>query len=173
MRGLRVALLATLACLVLASPAAAGKPLMEKATLNDIGVLDEILTEVCGFDVFLDATGHIIFRLFVDDEGEPIREVNNFGVHLRLFSEWGSIQLVDVGVDRILYNEDGSITQLIIGNVQSIQVPGQGRVYADVGLTEVLVTFPDPEGDPVFELIRQAGQHSDNHLDVICAALAP
>ena len=63
---------------------------------------------------------------------------------------------------------------MIIGNVQSVQVPGQGRVYSDVGQTTLLITFPDPEGEPVVEVIRQVGQHSDADLvGVICEILAP
>jgi hypothetical protein len=152
----------------------AGKPVMEKVPISDIGVLDEFLTEICGFDVHIDATGHIIFRTFVDADGNPVREVNNFGVHLRIYSEWESLRVVDVGVDRIAYNEDGSITQIIIGNVQSIQLPGQGRVYSNVGRTVIQITFPDPESHPVFEVIRQSGQHSEiSQEDVICDALAP
>jgi hypothetical protein len=174
MRGVRVALLATLACLALVSPAAAGKPVMEKVTLNDIGILDEFLTEECGFDIFIDGTGHIIFRTFLDDEGAPVREVNNFGIHIRIYSDWGSLRVVDVGVDLISYNEDGSITQIVIGNLQSIQLPGQGRVYSNVGRTVFLVTFPDPDGEPVVEIIKQSGQHSEvSQVDVICEALAP
>ena len=83
------------------------------------------------------------------------------------------MSLVDVGVDRVTYNADGSITQAIIGNVQSSILPGQGRVYADVGQTTLMITFPDPEGDPVVELVRQVGQHSDfGQEDALGEALA-
>jgi hypothetical protein len=82
--------------------------------------------------------------------------------------------VVDVGVDRIAYNEDGSITQITIGNVQSIQLAGRSRVYSNVGRTVIQITFPDPESHPVFEVIRQSGQHSEiSQEDVICDALAP
>ena len=169
---IRAILMAGVACLLAVSPVAAAKPQMERVDIDDHAV-DEFLTGVCGYEIFADVTGHIIFRLFTDDEGNPVRELNNFGVKLRLSSAWGSLKLVDVGVDRVTFNEDGSITQVIVGNVQSIQLPGQGRVYSDVGQTTLLVTFPDPEGPPVVELIRQAGQHSDiDHVDVICEALA-
>ena len=173
MRRARAILIASLACLALASPAAAAKPQMERVVLNDIGLQDDFLTDACGFDVFFDGTGQAIFREFTDSEGNLLRELNNFGVHVRVYSEWGSVSLVDVGVDRVTYNADGSITQVIIGNVQSIHLPGQGRVYADVGQTTLMITFPDPEGDPVVELVRQVGQHSDfGQEDVLCEALA-
>lgn len=174
MRRARALLIALTACLAIVSPVAAGKPIMDKFPISEAGVLDEFLTEACEFDVFLDVTGHVIFRLFVDAEDNPAREVNNFGIRLRFYSEWGSVRTVDVGVDRITYNADGSITQVIIGNVQSIQIPGHGRIYSDVGQTTFLITFPDPEGPPEFEVIKQAGQHSDTDpTPLICEALGP
>jgi hypothetical protein len=146
---------------------------MERIDINDIGILDEFLTEACGFDVFTDATGHVIFRVWTDEEGNPTREVNNFGIKLRIYSEFDEVSTVDVGADRVTHNADGSITISVIGNLQSIQVPGHGRVYADVGVTTLHITFPDPEGDPVVEVLHQAGQHDDDQLAVICEVLAP
>lgn len=73
------------------------------------------------------------------------------GAHLQRL---GPYRVVDVGADRIAYNADGSITQVIIGNVQSIQLPGQGRVYSDVGRVTFQVTFSeDPIEEPTVELI--------------------
>ena len=170
---IRALLLASVACVLVASPVAGAKPIMERVDLNEIGVLDEFLTDVCGYDVFVDVTGHILFRLFTDEEGNPQRELNNFGVKLRLYSEWGSLEVVDVGVDRVTFHTDGSITQVVVGNVQSIQLPGQGRVYSDVGQIAFLLTFPDPEGPPEVEVLWEHGQHSEvDQLDVICQALA-
>ena len=146
---------------------------MERVVVNDVGILDEFLTEACGFDVFVDATGHIIFRSWTDAEGNPTRDLNNFGIRLRIYSEFGAVRTVDVGVDRVTHNPDGSITNVVIGNVQSIQIPGQGRVYADVGQTTLHITFPDPEGEPVVEVLRQVGQHEGDQVAVICDALAP
>lgn len=173
MRRARGMFIALTACLAVASPVAAGKPIMERIPISDVGILDPFLTEACGFDVFVDATGHVTFRLFTDAEDNPLREVNNFGIRLRYHSEGGSVRTVDVGVDRVTHNADGSITQVIIGNVQSIQVPGQGRVSSDVGQTTLLITFPDPEGPPEVELIKQAGQHDADSIAILCEALAP
>jgi hypothetical protein len=92
---------------------------------------------------------------------------------VRIYSEFGELRTVDVGADRVTFHADGSITTSVIGNVQSIQLPGQGRVYADVGITTLHITFPDPEGDPVVEVLHQAGQHEDDQVAVICEALAP
>lgn len=81
---------------------------------------------------------------------------------------------MDVGVDRVTFHEDGSITIKTVGNVASLQIPGQGRVYADVGQTTVRLSFPDPEGEPEVEVLKVAGQHSEAFpTAVVCAALAP
>ena len=166
-------LIAVVACLVLASATAAAQPQMERVTVNEIGVQDPFLTDYCGFDVFFDFTGHFTLRLFTDADGNPTREVNNFAQKARIYSAWGSVSIVDVGPDRITYNADGSITDAITGNVQSIQLPGQGRVWSNVGVVTLLVSFP-PEGDPVVDVISQVGQHSDSaQEDVLCAALSP
>ena len=70
MRRARVVLMATLACLVLATPVAAAKPTMERVTLDFSGP-DEFLTDACGFDVSLQEAGHITFRFFTDADGNP------------------------------------------------------------------------------------------------------
>jgi hypothetical protein len=170
----RALLLAFVSCLLVAGPAAAAKPEMERVPINDIGILDEFLTDACGFDVFLDATGHIIFRVYTDAEGNPTREVNNFGVRLIWYSEWGSVSAVDVGVDRVTLHPDGSLTISVTGSVQSpITLPGQGVLAADIGITTIHITFPDPEGEPVVEVVHEAGLHFGDQAAAICEALAP
>ena len=163
---------ALLGLMVLAQPAAAGKPQMERVPVSDVGVLDEGLTDECGFDVWVDATGHITFRLMTDAAGNPTREVNNFAIRVRFYSEFGSFNAVNVGPDRITYLDDGSIILATTGNIQSITVPGQGRVLADTGQSVFHVTFPEDGSDPIFELIRQPGQHTGgNTAQIACDVL--
>jgi hypothetical protein len=173
MRRVRVMVLTVLASLLVTSPVAAAKPIMEHIQIRDIGMADEFLSDACGVDVWVDAIGVVTFRVWLDAEDNPIREVNNFGLRIRYYSEWGSIRTQDVGADRAIYHADGSVTLRVMGNVQSIQIPGKGRVYSDVGRVGFHITFPDPESGPVFELISIAGQHSDDQLSVICDVLAP
>lgn len=172
MRRVRVMVLTVLASLLVTSPVAAAKPVMEHLQIRDIGLQDEFLSEACGFDVWVDAIGVITFRVWLDADDNPLREVNNFGVRLTYYSEWGSIRTVDVGADRAIYHADGSVTLTVIGNVQSMQIPGQGRVYSDVGRVSFHFTFPDPEGDPDVEVLSVAGQHAGDQLGIICDVLA-
>jgi hypothetical protein len=174
MRRFRVLFISTLACLVVAGPVAAAKPLMERVPINDVGIHDEFLSEECGYDIWFDAVGHITFRVWLDADENPVREVNNYGVRLRYYSEWGSVSTVDVGADRVTHHPDGSLTLVIIGNVTSLQIPGMGRVYADVGRVAFHFSFPDPEGEPMVEVLSVSGQHSDfPSSDILCEALAP
>lgn len=61
-RMLRAVVCACLLGAALAAPAAAGKPTMEVIHIADVGILDEFLTETCGFDVFFDGAGHFTLR---------------------------------------------------------------------------------------------------------------
>jgi hypothetical protein len=161
-----------LLCLgVFAQPVAAGQREMDRVAVSDIGVLDEGLTDACGFDVWVDATGHITFRLLTDAAGNPTREVNNFAIRVHFYSEFGSFDSVNVGPDRVTYLDDGSIILATTGNIQSITVPGQGRVVADTGQSVFHVTFPEDGSDPIFELIRNPGSHTDDPAPIACDVL--
>ncbi|HEX5014716.1 MAG TPA: hypothetical protein VFV72_11235 [Candidatus Limnocylindrales bacterium] len=169
----RIALIlasALLAVGVAVQPAAAGKPQMERVDINDIGSVHEFLTDVCGVDVWIDTTGHAIFRVFTDADGNPVREVNTFAIHRTIYSANGSISSVDVGPDRVMYNADGSIDVWTTGNIGSLNVPGQGRVYADTGWTHIHVTF-DESGDATEEVVDDAGQHWGDNVAVFCDVL--
>jgi len=164
------------ACLLgaaLAAPAAAGKPTMEVIHIADVGIKDKDLTEACGFDVFFDGSGHITLRQFTDQAGEFRGEVNNFAIRVRYYSEFGSVNAVDTGADRVTVLDDGSHVFSIIGNVQSITVPGHGRVYSDTGHMTFHVTF-DAEGNPTSELLSAPGQHPEVGQEVVlCEFLGP
>jgi hypothetical protein len=169
-RVLRIAAAACLLAVTVVAPAAAAKPAMERVPIDEVHILDEFLTDVCGFDVFVDAHGHITFRELTAGEATQ-RELNNYAIRITYSSAWASVNAVDVGVDRVAYLEDGSAVQVIIGNVQSLTVPGQGRVHVDVGQQTFHVTF-DEFGVPSSELISSHGQHDGNFDAVICEALA-
>jgi hypothetical protein len=169
-RSIRVLALASLASLLLAAPAAAARPEMEHVPIDDV-FLDEFLTEVCGTEVNGHVFGHVTFRAFVNDDDVVVRELNNYALTHVITSAHATVRLKDVGVDRVTYLDDGSLINVIIGNVQSITVPGQGRVYSDVGQVTIHITF-DENGEQSVELLDSAGQHDDDQLGVLCEILA-
>lgn len=171
-RMIRAFMCACLLGAVLVVPAAAVQPTMERIEVAD-GFLDEELTELCGFDVWFTATGHVTFRLMTDNDGNPVREVNNFALRLTYSSEFGSLSTTDVGPDRVTYNDDGSLDIWITGNPQSITAPGEGLVWANSGWLHILVTF-DENGDATVEFIGEAGHHSGEDAgEIICDLLGP
>ena len=165
----RALVLGLLAALALAAPVQAAKPTVERIPVDDHFV-DDFLTEACGTAIRADVTGHITIRVWEDAAGDPAREVDNFAVTIRWSSEHGSVLAKDVGADRITYLDDGSIIQVVIGSVQAFSAKGLGRIYADTGRTVFHITF-DEDGEPIFEMLRQSGQHDEDQLGAICTAL--
>ena len=168
-RFVRILGLGLLGSVLIGGPVNAGKPITERIQVDETFV-DDFLTEACGAEVTAHVTGHVIVRLFTDADGNPVREVNNYGLRNVWTSANGSLRANDVGVDRVTYLPDGSLLQVVIGNVQSISIPGQGRVYADVGQTTIHITF-DANGDPIFTVLDEHGQHEGDQLEALCSVL--
>ena len=170
----RIALIlasALLAIGVFASPAAAGKPLIDRVDIDE-SFRDDFLSEVCGTDIWVDVTGHAIFRIY-GDVNDPIRELNTFAIRRTIYSANGSISTVDVGPDRVWYNDDGSIDLFVTGNIGPLQVPGKGRVVANTGWTHIHITFIEEGGEiiEVDEVVDQVGQHFGDDVEVLCDVL--
>lgn len=168
-RFVRILGLGLLGAMLVGAPVNAGKPVMERVPIDDTFV-DEFLSEECGAEVTAQFTGHITFRVFNDANGNPVRELNNYAIGGTYRSVNGSVRFRDVGVDRVTYLADGSLIQVVIGNVRSFSIPGQGRVYSDVGQSTFHITF-DANGDPIFELISQHGQHDESDVEALCSVL--
>ena len=162
--------LASLVLLATSAPVMAGAPVRERIAVDEQFV-DDFLSETCGFEVRVNVTGHVIFRVFNDANGDPAHEVNTYALTTMWSSDAATIKAKDVGADRVTYLPDGSIEQVIIGNVQSFTVPGHGRVYADVGRVTLRITF-DELGDPSFEVISSHGQHDPDQIAPLCEFLA-
>jgi hypothetical protein len=164
-RIVRVIGLGLLGATLLAGPVSAGRPEQVKETVDDVFV-DPVLSAACGVDVSAHVTGHAVFRLFTDADGNPVRELNNYAIDVVWSSVNGEIHAKDVGADRVTYLDDGGIVLVIIGNVQSFSAPGQGRVYADVG--RVMIEF-DAAGN--LTVTPLGGQHDEDQLEAICGIL--
>jgi hypothetical protein len=172
LRLIRASLAAAFLCGVLAFPVGASEPITQRIPLSIVGAVDEGTSRVCGFEVRNDVTGHITLRVWQDASGNPIRELNNYAIRIRYYSSARSVTTEDVGVDRITYLADGSIRLVTIGNIQSLNVQGGGRVYADVGQSTFLVTF-DAQGNASFELLAQKGKHDPDQARILCGILRP
>ena len=165
-RIVRVFGLGVLAAILVSAPAYAGKPETVREPIDELFV-DDFLSDACGVEVNAHVTGHITFRLFTDANGDPVRELNNYATRIRWWSVNGEIHAQDVGADRATYLDDGGVIVIVIGSVQSFSIPGQGRVYADVGRT--MLEF-DAAGDLV-SATPLSGQHDEDQIGAICSVL--
>lgn len=160
----RLGLVAACLALLVAAPVAAGKPTIERQDIDVTGDPSDDLTDLCGFDVWVDVSGHIVDHFWTDSDGNAVREVTNYDLLVTYHSENGSVFAVNVGPDRVWFNEDGSITLLTTGNIESIHGPGGS--YSDVGFTELLIN-----GDDV-EVVSAPGQHEGDHDGLLCELLS-
>jgi hypothetical protein len=150
---------------LIAAPASAAQPEMERISLDDLFVAP-FLSDACGVEVHGQVTGHLTLRLFTDADGNPVREVDNGAIDVRLWSVYGEIHAKNAGVDRVTYVDDGSVVIVSIGNVNSFSVSGDGRVYSDVGRSLLVI---DANGDETFTPLN--GQHDRDQLGAICSVL--
>lgn len=161
----RVVVMGVLGAVLVVAPVSAGTPEMERIPVDDTFV-DLELSAACGVEVTAHVTGHVIFRAFTDEAGTPVREVNNYALRVYWWSENGTIRAQDVGADRVTYFDDGSVLLIIIGSVQSFSIPGEGRVYSDVGRVMIEI---DADGNETVTPL--GGQHDSDQLDAICGVL--
>jgi hypothetical protein len=157
--------LGLLGAALVVAPVSAGKPESERVPIDEVFVDDE-LSAACGVTVNAHVLGHITFRLFGDADGDPVREVNNYATRIQWWSVNGEIHAQDVGADRVAYLDDDSVVVIIIGSVQSFSIPGEGRVYSDVGRSMLVI---DANADATFTPL--GGQHDADQLAAICGVL--
>jgi hypothetical protein len=156
---------ALLGAFLIAAPASAAQPQMERMPIDDLFVAP-LLSDACGVEVNVHVTGHLTLRLFTDADGNPVREVDNGAIDARLWSVNGEIHAKNVGVDRVTYMDDGSVVIVSIGSVNSFSVPRDGRVYSDVGRSLLVI---DANGDVTFTPLN--GQHDPDRIGAICSVL--
>jgi hypothetical protein len=157
--------LGLLGAALVVAPVSAEKPETIREAIDETFV-DADLKLACGVDVNVHETGHITFRTFADADGNPVREVNNYAVRVRLWSVNGEIRAQNVGADRAAYLDDGSIVVILAGNVVSFSIPGEGRFYSDVGRSMLVI---DANGDPTFTPL--SGQHDPDFEAAVCSVL--
>jgi hypothetical protein len=162
-RRLLVTVITVLLSLTLVTSALAAKPEMITIPVDDTAVLG-----TCnGFDVIEHVQGKVKVSTHFDRDGTFVMEIARFSLrHTYTNSVTGaSLRSPDVGIDKIVVNEDGSGTVAVIGIVTHIVVPGEGPVFTHLGK----IVFDLATGEVLFE----AGRHDDfaNLLPALCSAL--
>jgi hypothetical protein len=138
--------------LVMAGVAAGAAPTIERITIDETFV-DEELAEACGIDdVTATVHGFVIERTFAG-EGTGVAQVNSINVGVTETAGDRTFRFRDVGADVVQIKPDGSLVLLITG-----QVP-----FAFAG---VLKIDPDTE-----EVILEPRDRSEEQLAKACKAL--
>jgi len=129
----------------------------------------------CSFPLTIHNEGRRRTTTYFDQQGNVVKTT----IHLNSFTQsytnattGETLSTPLAGPVIIEPNGDGTVTTRIAGNDGRIVVPGQGFVYADVGLT----VFTAPEASPFTQLdvIMLTGHYEipDLYLDEVCASLS-
>jgi hypothetical protein len=71
-------------------------------------VVDDYYSEICGFPVTAQSSGHIRFTTFYNKDGSIRRLVAYPSIRSTLSSPTETVTTADVGMDRITFNPDGT-----------------------------------------------------------------
>ena len=129
----------------------------------------------CSFPLTIHNEGRRRITTYLDQQGNVTRTT----IHLNSFTQsytndatGETLSTPLAGPVIIEPNGDGTVTTKIAGNDGRIVVPGEGFVYADVGL----IVFTAPAASPFTQLdiIMLTGhyQDPDTYLDAVCASLS-
>jgi hypothetical protein len=144
--------------------AAAAKPAIERIPIDETG------TVPCGaYSLTHREQGFVVVHTQFDRHGDFRREVTSVSITHTITGPGGTLTSRDVGIDRLVVQEDGSAILAVVGLVSRFVVPGEGLVAIDVGI--VRLRFDGP-GDPEPELLFDAGRHDDLEA-ALCGLLAP
>ena len=176
----QIFLLTSLLALLVPGAATAAPPTDKfEVIVVDEAFVDAFLTEQCGFTVLHTIEGTVKLSGSRNETGELIADMARISLtHTWIGPSGASLTSPDVGVDRITYNADGSVTAAANGIFLRIVVPGEGLVVAYIGHRVTVLTFDPVTGAFLSaETIVEAGQQPrdfdvDEQMTAICTALA-
>ncbi|HZA94372.1 MAG TPA: hypothetical protein VE420_17240 [Gemmatimonadales bacterium] len=132
----------------------------------DVEVVDEFLTEACGFTVTASMAGHYRETRFYNQDGSLNRVTAHPSFRSTLTSPMGTITTADVGLDRFVENEDGTLS--IFGTGIHLKLKGGEKA---IGLWRLTV-------DPVTGELLSEEYHgrfdvnAEGTVQAICEALS-
>ena len=138
-------LFAALLTLALAVPALAARPTMISFADDDVAD-GEFFSDVCGFEIWADSAGHVIFH---NAKRGANNFISNWNILIRLHSENGSYFLVDSGPD--MEHRRGDATYFTISGRSLTGSTVIGRVEINLDTEEVTI-HGQQMGDELFDL---------------------
>ena len=170
--------LCALAVLILA--ATAGAATRHLSFPVDDTFQDEFHSDVCGFDVFINVKGTARATLFLDAEGDVVKEIDTFSGFITYTSDTGSFRFPLAQPIFFDYGEGAEIGSTATIKLVGLSGHATGHIASDAGiiiLTGTVVEF-SPEGIPIVDFDGEVTfQHGNfeagEDIDAaICAALS-
>ena len=156
------------AVLAIPLPASAVPPVRAVSEVfdADVEVVDEFLTAECGFPVAARLAGHYRETEFYNRDGSLDRMTAHPSFRSTLISPTGTIATADVGLDRFVENEDGTIS--IFGTGIHLKIMGGEKA---IGLWRLIF---DPETNELVseEYHGRFDVDADGTVQAICEALS-
>ena len=156
------------AVLAISLPASAVPPerIVNEVFDADVTVEDEFLTEVCGFPVTARLAGHYRETVFFNKDGSVNRVTAHPSFRSILTSPTATITTADVGLDRYIDNEDGTLS--IFGTGIHLKIKGGTKA---IGLWRLVLDLESGE------LVAQEYHgrfdvNAEGTAQAICAALS-
>jgi hypothetical protein len=156
------------ALLAIPLPASAVPPVrvVSEVFAADVEVVDEFLTDECGFTVTARVAGHYRETEFYNRDGSLDRVTAHPSFRSTLTSPTGTITTADVGLDRFVENEDGTIS--IFGTGIHLKIKGGQKA---IGLWRL--TFDPAANELVSEEYHgRFDVDADAIAQAICEALS-
>ena len=181
-RILIVGLTVTAALLAVPGGGAGAAPPRIVTTHRDVSVVDPFFTQLCGFEVQFFNVGTVTSKLFVNENGTIVREIDTFPGAKAGWSSPASGRSIVFPASAKLTTEYPNGTALgsaatVTGTGLSAKVPG---IPADAGKAVFAghVVFIDSDGVPIVafdQLLSITGHSSDPAVfeAAVCAALSP
>jgi len=163
----------TLAAAATATTAGAVPPSVAEADVNS--TFHFAAGAACSFPLTIHNEGRRRTTTYFDQNGNVTRTT----IHLPSFTQSATNDLTGetlstplAGPAIIEQNGDGTVTTKIAGNDGRIVVPGQGFVYADVGLIVYTASAASPFTPLDVLMLTGHYENPDLYLDALCASLA-
>jgi hypothetical protein len=124
------------------APAQATPPahFLKEVYTPDVTVLDQGLTDTCGFDVYATSKGKFRLTAFFDKDGQITEFQGHPSTATTFSSEWASLETSDRGLDKYILQDDGNL--LIFGT--GIHLKVKGEEYA-IGLWRLTIDLATGE----------------------------
>ena len=109
----------------LAAPATADPPERVFVEVYDADtiVVDEFLSETCGYEVTASISGHYFETVYVDRNGDFRLFTAHPSFRSTLTSPYATVRTADVGIDKYTFNDDGTLN--IFGTGIHLKIKGE------------------------------------------------